>query len=84
MAKTNRDLREASRRWVGEWVEDGYRPCNEQIRTGALCRIADALEKIVVCQDRLASHQVDHTTMKNSIQNLRAEIKKIKALKGKE
>lgn len=56
MGKSWRDYREASRKAIGGNVEDEFRPCDDQIRLGALCRIADALESI--------SHNLAYQTAK--------------------
>jgi hypothetical protein len=44
--ETWRSYREESRKDVGGKHEKQYRPCDDQIKVGALCRIADAAEKV--------------------------------------
>jgi hypothetical protein len=44
--QTWRNLRDESRKTVWEQIDIGYRACDDQIKVGALCRIADAAEKM--------------------------------------
>jgi hypothetical protein len=44
--KTWRNYRDESREAVGGNIEVPFRACDDQIKVGALCRIADAAEKV--------------------------------------
>ena len=51
--KIRKDFREESRKNYGVTVELGLGLSLEQLQTGALCRIADALEKMAADQNSL-------------------------------
>ncbi len=54
MAKTWRNYKDESRKNnIGENVEEGYRPCDDQIKLGAILRIADAVEMVASSYDVL-------------------------------
>jgi len=79
--KTWRNLREESRQPVGEFVTTGFRACNDQVKTGALCRIADAVEKmtgnwITLVRDR-DNFQAANLSMARKIKRLESQVKKL-------
>jgi hypothetical protein len=79
--ETWRNLREESRSVVGEYVETGFRACNDQIKVGALCRIADAAEKmagnwITLVRDR-DNFQKANQEMAAKIKRLERKIKRL-------
>lgn len=79
--KVWRDLRVESRDTVGEFVETGFRACDTQIQTGALCRIADAAEKvagnwITLVRDR-DNFQKANLSMARKIRRLEARVRSL-------
>lgn len=90
MAKTRRNLREASRSAVSSDVDEGYRPNDDQIRTGAILRIADATEVMARdhfqmqadlnhWKDRADHHQRRSDTLARRNAGLRGYITRLKA-----
>ena len=78
--ETWRSYREESRKDVGGKHEIQYRACDDQIKVGALCRIADALEKlnipfITLVRDR-DNFQKANQEMAAKIKRLERRIKK--------
>ncbi len=69
--KVLKDLRAASRGPVKEWTEPEFRPCNEQIKLGAILRIADSLERADA-----ASEAIHYLTRR--IRSLERQIAKMK------
>jgi hypothetical protein len=79
--ETWRSYREESRKDVGGKHEIKYRPCDDQIKVGALCRIADAAEKmagnwITLVRDR-DNFQRANNVYVAKIKRLERKIKKL-------
>ncbi len=84
MAKTWRNYKDESRKNnIGENVEEGYRPCDDQTKLGAILRIADAAEKMALSYDDLRK---ERDYLKDKIEMFKDDIafyeKRIAGLKG--
>lgn len=81
--KIHKDFREASRKSWGVTVEQGEGLSIDQLQTGALLRIADAVEKVAADHDRLRKeleHQTDRATI--AFQHLEISQRSNRALRG--
>jgi hypothetical protein len=80
--KTWRNLRDESRRPVGTYVNEEFRPDDVPIIAGALCRVADAQERIARSLEQISRHQEDLSQLKNRVAALRTAVRVLK--KGRE
>jgi len=80
---TWRSYRKESREDVGGEVNEPYRPHYDQIKVGALCRIADALDKRAENHDMLLRER-DHLreSLKIEKESSHRFLKQVRALKG--